>query len=80
MIELNITEAGSVQFPMVRHAAEIGWDATPPTRTPCANAAAKPGCYSAMSLKAKFGAIQPLDDRRFHPRRRRTARSDPADD
>ena len=25
MTELNITEAGTVQFPMVRHAAEIGW-------------------------------------------------------
>ena len=25
MTELNITEAGSVQFPMVRHATEIGW-------------------------------------------------------
>ena len=25
MTELNVTEAGSVQFPMVRHAAEIGW-------------------------------------------------------
>ena len=25
MTELNITEAGSVQFPMVHHAAEIGW-------------------------------------------------------
>ena len=25
MTELSITEAGSVQFPMVRHAAEIGW-------------------------------------------------------
>ena len=25
MTELNITEAGSVQFPMVRHAVEIGW-------------------------------------------------------
>ncbi len=25
MTELNITEAGSVQFPMIRHAAEIGW-------------------------------------------------------
>ena len=25
MTEFNITEAGSVQFPMVRHAAEIGW-------------------------------------------------------
>ena len=25
MTELNITEAGAVQFPMVRHAAEVGW-------------------------------------------------------
>ena len=25
MTESKITEAGSVQFPMVRHAAEIGW-------------------------------------------------------
>ena len=25
MTELNVTEAGTVQFPMVRHAAEIGW-------------------------------------------------------
>ena len=25
MTDLNITEAGTVQFPMVRHAAEIGW-------------------------------------------------------
>ena len=30
MTELNITEAGSVQFPMVRHAAEIGWTPIPP--------------------------------------------------
>ena len=25
MASLHIAEAGSVQFPMVRHAAEIGW-------------------------------------------------------
>ena len=25
MTEPKITEAGSVQFPMVRHAAEVGW-------------------------------------------------------
>ena len=31
MTELSITEAGSVQFPMVRHAAEIGWTTLPPT-------------------------------------------------
>ncbi len=31
MTELSITEAGSVQFPMVRHAAEIGWAPLPPS-------------------------------------------------
>lgn len=25
MADLNITESGTVQFPMVRHAAETGW-------------------------------------------------------
>ena len=25
MTDLNVTEAGAVQFPMVRHAAEVGW-------------------------------------------------------
>ena len=31
MTELNVTEAGSVQFPMVRHAAEIGWTPLSPS-------------------------------------------------
>ena len=30
MTEFNITEAGAVQFPMVRHAAETGWTPLPP--------------------------------------------------
>ena len=30
MTELNISEAGTVQFPMVRHAAEVGWTPIPP--------------------------------------------------
>ncbi len=30
MSDFKITEAGSVQFPMVRHAAEIGWTPLPP--------------------------------------------------
>ena len=30
MTELNVTEAGAVQFPMVRHAAEIGWTSISP--------------------------------------------------
>ena len=31
MTELSITEVGSVQFPMVRHAAEIGWTPLSPS-------------------------------------------------
>ena len=31
MTVLNITEAASVQFPMVRHAAEVGWIPLPPS-------------------------------------------------
>ena len=30
MTELNLTEADTVQWPIVRHAAEIGWTAIPP--------------------------------------------------
>ena len=30
MSTLQITEAGTVQFPMIRHAAEIGWTPVPP--------------------------------------------------
>jgi type I restriction enzyme R subunit len=30
MSELKISEAGTVQFPMVAHAAAIGWTAIPP--------------------------------------------------
>ena len=33
MTELSITEADSVQFPMVRHAAEIGWTTIAPSET-----------------------------------------------
>ena len=31
MTEFRITEAGAVQFPMVRHAAEIGWTPLSPS-------------------------------------------------
>ncbi len=32
MADLRISEAGSVQFPMVRHAADIGWQPLPPKK------------------------------------------------
>ena len=31
MTELDISEAGAVQFPMVRHAEEVGWNPLPPS-------------------------------------------------
>ncbi len=58
MTDLSISEAGSVQFPMVRHAAEIGW-------TPLSPEAAreKRGSDAAMFLRDELeGAIA-----RFNP-------------
>jgi type I restriction enzyme, R subunit len=58
MTDLSISEAGSVQFPMVRHAEEIGW--TP--LTPDA-ARTKRGSEAAMFLRDELeGAIS-----RFNP-------------
>jgi len=50
MSDLKISEAGSVQFPMVAHVVGIGWNPITPSR-PNRNAAAKPACYSGMSWK-----------------------------
>ena len=58
MTELNITEAGSVQFPMVRHAAEVGWTPLPPS-----NALAMRGSEAGLLLRGEVeGAL-----RRFNP-------------
>jgi type I restriction enzyme R subunit len=46
MTDLAISEAGSVQFPMVRHAAEIGWTPLTPD-----DARAKRGSEAAMFLR-----------------------------
>ena len=48
MSELSITEAGSVQFPMVAHAAEIGWAPLTPEE-----ARAKRGSEDAMLFRAE---------------------------
>ena len=34
MIERNLTEAYTVQFPLILHAAEIGWTPLPPLKNP----------------------------------------------
>lgn len=58
MTDISISEAGSVQFPMVRHAVEIGWTSLTPEA-----ARAKRGSESAMFLRDELeGAIA-----RFNP-------------
>ena len=58
MTELNITEATTVQFPMVRHAAEIGWTPIPP-----ASSLQKRGGEAGMLFRDELeGAL-----RRFNP-------------
>ena len=51
MTDLQITEAGSVQFPMVRHAAEIGWTAISPQQ-----AMRKRGSAAGMLFRDDLGA------------------------
>jgi type I restriction enzyme, R subunit len=58
MTDLSISEAGSVQFPMVRHAAEIGWTPLTPEA-----ARAKRGSEAAMFLRDELEAAI----RRFNP-------------
>lgn len=51
MIESGITEAGSVQFPMVRHAAEVGWTPLMPQE-----ALARRGGTSSMLFRGDLEA------------------------
>ena len=51
MTELSITEAGSVQFPMVQHAAEIGWTGISPQQ-----AMRKRGSAAGMLFRDDLGA------------------------
>ncbi len=58
MTELNVTEAGSVQFPMVRHAAEVGWTPLSPR-----NALAMRGGEAGLLFRSEVeGALS-----RFNP-------------
>ncbi len=49
MTKLNISEAATVQFPMVRHAAEIGWTPLPPQA-----AARKRGGEAGLLFRAEI--------------------------
>ena len=58
MTDLKITEAGTVQFPMVRHAAEIGWTPLTPKE-----ALARRGGTGGMLFRGELEAAL----RRFNP-------------
>ena len=58
MAEFDFSEAGAVQFPMVRHAEEVGWEALPP-----AEATRKRGGEAGLLFRDELeGAL-----RRFNP-------------
>ena len=58
MTGLKITEAGTVQFPMVRHAAEIGWTPLTPQE-----ALARRGGTGGMLFRGELETAR----RRFNP-------------
>ena len=58
MTELHITEAATVQMPMVRHAAEVGWAPVPPQE-----ALARRGGTSELLFRGELEAAL----RRFNP-------------
>ena len=78
MTTLHITEAGSVQFPMVRHAQGIGWTPVPP-KDALDMRGGEAGLLFPSELEGALRRFNPLDDERRLPRRRRTTRSAPAD-
>ena len=79
MTDLKITEAGTAQFPMVRHAAEIGWTPLAPQE-----ALALRGGTSGMLFSRHTGdgaaPVQSVDDPRHQPQRYGTAGSIAAHD
>ena len=58
MTDLKISEAGSVQFPMVRHAAEIGWTPLTP-QAAMHKRGGEAGMLFRDELRAKLGAFNP---------------------
>ena len=58
MTDINITEAGTVQFPMVRHAAEIGWTPLSPQEA-LRNRGDKTNMLFRAELAAKLKAFNP---------------------
>ena len=67
MSTLQITEADTVQFPMVRHASEIGWTPVPPQEA-LAHRGGPAGLLFRGELEEAPAPLQFLADRRRHPR------------
>ena len=65
MNDIRITEAETVQFPMVRHATEIGWTPISPQ-----DALALRGSEAELLLQRlpwrSASPVQPLDDGQCH--------------
>ena len=58
MIEFDINEAVSVQFPMIRHAAEVGWMPLPP-QVALQKRGGEAGMLLRADLMAKLGEFNP---------------------
>ena len=58
MADLNITEAGTVQFPMVRHAAETGWTPLTP-QAALARRGGEAGLLFRAEIKEALGRFNP---------------------
>ena len=79
MSDLKISEAGTVQFPMVKHAVEIGWTPLTP-EVAKQKRGGEAGMLLRDELEAKLAEFNPWLQRRRDPLDHRDARGDPGDD
>ena len=59
MTDLRISEAGTVQFPMVKHAVEIGWAAASPDELAKQRRGGDAGMLFREELAGKLAAFNP---------------------
>ena len=78
MSDLKISEAGTVQFPMVKHAAEIGWTPLTP-EVAKQKRGGEAGMLLRDELEAKLSRVQSMAFGRRRPLDHRDARRDPGD-
>ena len=78
MSDLKISEAGTVQFPMVKHAAEIGWTPLTP-EVAKQKRGGEAGMLLRDELEAKLSEFNPWLSADARPLDHRDARRDPGD-